>query len=93
MSVYCTHGCVRISFVYDFPNPASNQPTALLCMCVWGEKPVVCLFPGGSPVQWPLCRVQQDSAGVFPVGVEERRCGPAGALGVRPVRPSDQPLA
>lgn len=53
----------------------------------------VCLFSDGSAVRWPLRRVQQDPAGVFPVGVEERRRGPAGALGVGSVRPSDQPLA
>lgn len=49
--------------------------------------------PGWAPVQLSVCRVQQDSAGVFPVGAEECRCCSPGAMGVWFVCTANQPPA
>lgn len=71
----------------------SNRSALLCFVCVSVSVFLFVSSSGGPSVQRALCRVQQDAAGLFPVGVEECRRRAVGALGLRPVSATNQPLA
>lgn len=82
--------CRWLSVLFFYNSPNSH----FLLKLIKTATEFVCLSSAAwAPVQLSVCRVQQDSAGVFPVGAEECRCNSPGALGVWFVCTANQPTA